>query len=161
MTLKQDLDRLSAAIRGDEPDIAAALLTPETAARISIYRSAYRATLRRVLEESYPATCTLLGRNARLFIWRYTQAHPSTEDSLDHYGNGFPEFLAAQPEIAQTQPALIHFAQLDRALHHSQSPTTVELELPEHLPHHYAHLLATDQLADLPLGEPRLFRFER
>ncbi|MEK0083433.1 putative DNA-binding domain-containing protein [Benzoatithermus flavus] len=81
--------------------IVAAGIAPER--RLAIYRHNVLASLRRVLEGTFPATRRLLGARAFAELAeRFVLAHPPDRPQLVAYGAGFPAFLREQrPEAAE------------------------------------------------------------
>jgi hypothetical protein len=91
------------------PDLLAAVRRQgrlDPAARLAIYRHAYRARMREALCEAFERTWTYIGDD--LFdqmASAYLDAHPSTFSNLRWFGGGFPAFiaetLAAHPFVAE------------------------------------------------------------
>ena len=153
---------MSAAIRANDMACAAELLTAATASNLSVYVRHYQAGLREALERCYQVTRRLLGPdNFRYFARRYSAAHPPHAASIDHFGELFPEHLAREPELLQTQRALAHFAKLDWFHHHPIAPAVLELELPTGLIDAYEEVRSTGDLADVRFGSPQRYRLVR
>jgi hypothetical protein len=63
-------------------------------ARMSIYRTAYRARLTSVLRSDHPTVAAYLGRRFDGLASTYATTQPSRVRSLRDFGDGFPDFLA-------------------------------------------------------------------
>ena len=118
--------------RDDEE--AAALIRPDglaAADRLSIYRSTLFGALTNALRLSYPAVHRLVGADFfEAAAHRFIAAQPPRDAYLDHYGAGFPDFLARFP-AAWSVPYLPDVARLEwsvsRALH---APDAAPLDMP-------------------------------
>jgi len=80
--------------------------TVEAAARLGVYRDAYRLRLLEALEADFPMLARHLGSDAFEALGRaYIESHPSGHFSLRWYGEALPEWLAAErsgrPELAE------------------------------------------------------------
>lgn len=63
-------------------------------ARMSIYRSAYRARMVSVLRSDHPTVAAYVGDGFEALATNYAMTQPSRVRSLRDFGDGFPDFLA-------------------------------------------------------------------
>jgi len=92
-----------------QSDFAAALLDPGKPApegvphgrRFDIYRNNVTVSLTEALIDGFPVIAKLLGTDNMAPLARlYLRAHPPDSPLMMHYGAGFPDFLAAEPQLA-------------------------------------------------------------
>jgi hypothetical protein len=122
---QQRLRQLITAASGDERSREAARLLrgdPQrpAALRLEIYAHAWRARLRSVLADDYPALARVLGEPAfDALVSAYLSAHPPSRPSLRDAGAQLPEFLAQSPDAVEAReraPFAADLAQLEWAL---------------------------------------------
>ncbi|NQD37983.1 DUF2063 domain-containing protein [Permianibacter sp. IMCC34836] len=88
--------------------------TLDNTARMAIYRNAYYARLRQVLQVDFPAVTTWLADDAAPVFEAYIAQHPSQSFTLRFFGQSFAEFLTQQ-EVCQRQPWLPDLARFEWA----------------------------------------------
>jgi hypothetical protein len=114
--LQQDLQ---SHLLGDESAIAAAIVDAPPipiAARLGIYRNAYRVRLIEALDETYPVLHAVLGDEVFSALGEeFVAAHPSVYRSIRWYGRELAEFLGQRPPYAE-QPILAELALLEWTL---------------------------------------------
>ncbi len=84
--------------------------------RLNIYKNAYQARLKEVIDNDHPILGIYLGDD--LFdemVSGYIQDSPSNYTSLRHYANQLPLFLANKPPFSQ-HPIISEIAQFERLL---------------------------------------------
>lgn len=118
--LREQQQWLAAAIVGADgiPEFGGLLCkTPQgDAARIDIYRNAYRARLAAALKENFPVLHRVLGDDAfRELAEIFIAARPSREPSIRWFGAELPDFLAQHPDLAP-HPALGDLSRMEWAL---------------------------------------------
>lgn len=87
--------------------------------RYAVYRNNVAVSLREALAQGFPAIVSLLGQENFDHVARaYLRAHPPDSPVMMRYGAGFPDFLAALPQLAQL-PYLACVARLDLGLRQS------------------------------------------
>ncbi len=132
------------------------------AAGMDVYRRNRLASRIEVITDRYPIVALLLGpRNLRTLVARYDQAHPCGRGGLGEYGDALPTFVASDHALCGAFVGIDAFTWADFALRHPARPHRLELTLPRHTLVHYKELVRSRALADLPLGEPHRFVFER
>ncbi len=107
----------TAALGGDwQP--AAALLRPGIPAdRLMVYRNNVLGGLAEVLAAAYPSVARVFGCETFQQAGRgFAALYPPLEPQMWRYGEGFAEFLEAQP-AGRVPPWLPDLARLDRAMH--------------------------------------------
>lgn len=101
-----------------EGDAAHGVLRPESgldsAARFSIYQTAYRARLTGVLRSDHPTVASCLGSQFDVLAGAYAQHQPSRIRSLRDFGDGFPDFVGDSSEA--NAHALMNLARFERSL---------------------------------------------
>ncbi len=107
----------SAALGGDRQPALALLHRDSPAGRLAVYRNTVLGGLADVLAAAYPSVAHTLGCETFQRAGRgFGAISPPAEPQLWNYGEGFAEFLAAQPE-ERVPPWLPDLARLDRAMH--------------------------------------------
>jgi len=113
-------------------------------AGLGAYRGNCLAVAERALMAIYPATCALLGESAgpaAVHLWR---SDPPRSGDLGDWGASFPDWLAAQPSLADW-PQLADCARIEWARHRADRAADAELDVGS------LALLGTDPSADLRL----------
>lgn len=109
-----------------------------SAARLAVYRDAYRLRLVEALGEDFPLLRALLGEAAfERLTWRYLAACPSRSHTLRDLGRGLPGSLARRPALRAT--AAFEWALLD-AFDGPDAPTLTAAELAAVPPQRFARL---------------------
>lgn len=115
--------------------IADGRLTP--AEQLGIYRGSVQGGLSQALADIYPRVRRALGETFfEAMAKRFVQSNPSRSASLDHYGNNFPDYIAAF-EPLKDYPYMADLAVLDWAWHcafHCRDETAIALSTLEQVP---------------------------
>lgn len=96
--------------------------------QLAIYADGYRTRLEKVVTNSYPATCQLLGketfvRQARDFI----EATPSRHFNIDRYALGFAGFIAPNAPVPAAELARLEAAVAEIFLLEDSDPLTPDM----------------------------------
>jgi hypothetical protein len=87
-----------------------------TQARLHIYRNAYQVRLKETLDTDHPVTGLYLGDELfELMVAAYREQHLSRHQSLRHYADALPEFLATQQPFCES-PQIAELARFERLL---------------------------------------------
>lgn len=107
---------LARAIVEPAGDEGAGALLGSSAARLSIYRTAYLRRLIDALRENYPVLARVLGDAAfEALAAAYVAAHPSRHPSIRWFGDRLAELIERQAELAP-HPATADIARMEWAL---------------------------------------------
>ena len=137
-----------AALGGDGQPAAAFLRRDIPVDRLVIHRNNVLGSLAEVLAAAYPSVAHVLGCETFQRAGRgFAASQPPQEPQLWSYGEGFAEFLEAQP-AGRVPPWLPDLARLDRAMHQAYFAHDAEPLEPNRL----AHLTAPAALAGLRLA---------
>lgn len=94
-----------------------ALRPDGSAARVDVYRRAYRARLVSALRDNFEVLVQALGDEAfDALAAAYVQAHPPTQPSIRWFGHALADFMAGPGEACVSHPALVDLARMDWAL---------------------------------------------
>lgn len=108
--------RLAAAIVGDAADTTSAFDGIGHAARIAVYRHAYRARLTEALRSNYPVLHRVLGDDAfGALAQAYLREQPSVRPSIRWFGDALVAYLHGAAD-AVPHPSLVDLARMEWSL---------------------------------------------